>query len=323
MVAIPTETVYGLAARIDSESAVGEIFSTKQRPFFDPLIVHVHSIDQAKKLSRDWNQVAEALARKFWPGPLTLVLPKSDLVSGLITSGLDSVGLRCPDHPLALQLIRKVGIALAAPSANLFGRTSPTSAEHVETEFASKVPVLDGGHSQVGIESTVVLIRGNSELSILREGQILQSQLEHELRQAGITHSWSTQVSRVESPGHLKHHYMPSVPLIYCRQIPRCEEHLRSAIETGLKTAPNEVEGIVLRRPKSLRRFIELSLSRDPRLAARELYQKLRELSVQNADVIYFVEPEAFRKGPETEQWQAIRDRLSKAATLQLDEELA
>ncbi len=333
VVGMPTETVYGLAGRIDSESAIQEIFVTKQRPFFDPLIVHIRDVAEAQSVVRQWPAAAQALAQQFWPGPLTLVLPKSEKLSGLITSGLDTVGVRCPDHPLALELIARVGVPLAAPSANLFGRTSPTQATHVEIEFKSLVPVLNGGACRVGIESTVLLVRTMDisttskrekfEIAILREGEIVKSKIENCLTQAGIEFQVLSEVSRRESPGHLKHHYMPNVPLIYCRQIPRCEEHLRSATEGRLKTLPDEVEGIRIRKPTQLSKLKELVLSSYPRMAARELYQKLRELSSEGPDAIYFVEPQYFRQGPHQELWQAIIDRLTKAASLLLDEELA
>ena len=132
LVAIPTETVYGLSAPIDQPLLIKKIFEVKERPFFDPLIVHVSSISEAKEWVSDWPVIAQKLAERFWPGPLTLVLPKNDKVSDLITSGLDTVGLRCPNHPLTLALIKELGVPLAAPSANKFGKTSPTSKYYPE-----------------------------------------------------------------------------------------------------------------------------------------------------------------------------------------------
>ncbi len=323
---MPTETVYGLAGRIDSDTAIHEIFSTKQRPFFDPLIVHVSDVLQAKTLVQEWSVAADLLARQFWPGPLTLVLPKSEKISGLITSGLDSVGIRCPAHLLAQSLIKQVGVPLAAPSANLFGRTSPTSFIHVESEFAGAIPVLDGGACDIGIESTVLLLKtvaDQFEIAILREGQILRSEIESCLTHGGINFQFLTLVSNKESPGHLKHHYMPSVPLIYCRQNFQNESSLCQAIEAQLKNIPSVVEGVRVQKPRSLDALRELILSPDPRLATRELYQKLRDLSSERPDIIYFVEPETFRQKDTQEPWLAIRDRLSKAASLILDEDLA
>ena len=213
-VAIPTETVYGLAAVITSETALKKIFEVKRRPFFDPLIVHVESAQQAKTLTIEWPEIADALTKHFWPGPLTLVLKKNSLISDLITSGLDRVGLRCPRHPVALEILKKLKIPLAAPSANLFGRTSPTNAQHVESEFSGRVAVVDGGASEVGIESTVLLIDG-SEIAILRSGHVLASDIEKYLHKASVQFIWKKQISRSESPGHMKHHYMPAKPLFW------------------------------------------------------------------------------------------------------------
>ncbi len=171
VVAMPTETVYGLAGDVEQETAIKKIFSTKERPFFDPLIVHISSIEQAKKLTTQWDETCEKLAESFWPGPLTLILPKSDLVNPLITSGLNSVGLRWPNHALAMELISNFNLGLAAPSANKFKKTSPTSKEHVEAEFGNNVFVLDGGKCEVGIESTVAGVF-KDRIEIYRPGMI-------------------------------------------------------------------------------------------------------------------------------------------------------
>jgi L-threonylcarbamoyladenylate synthase len=205
VVAIPTETVYGLAGRIDSEVAIKKIFETKERPLFDPLIVHVASKKQAQTLTTGWNEVCEKLADAFWPGPLTLVLPKKDNVSSLITAGLDSVGIRAPHHELTLELIEKLGVPLAAPSANKFKKTSPTSAAHVKDEFGESVFVLDGGDCQVGIESTVLGVFEN-ELKIYRPGMISAEALE---KVSGLK---VTEGGSPVSPGQLEEHYQPSVP---------------------------------------------------------------------------------------------------------------
>ncbi|HEY1080383.1 MAG TPA: L-threonylcarbamoyladenylate synthase, partial [Bdellovibrio sp.] len=212
VIGLPTETVYGLAARIDIPSAIEKIFTTKERPFFDPLIVHVASIEQAKKVTAFWGPASQALAEVFWPGPLTLILPRDPSVNLMITAGLDSVGIRMPNHPIALSLLQEVGVPLAAPSANKFGRTSPTSAGHVRVEFKNEnVFVLDGGECQIGIESTVLLVkhREKVELSILRRGHILKSDIERVLEEKGFQFEFIEQVDKRESPGHMKHHYMP------------------------------------------------------------------------------------------------------------------
>ena len=173
VVAIPTETVYGLAADISNEDAIRKVFSLKERPFFDPLIVHVASLKQAKALTTEWGPLTDFLARYFWPGPLTLILPKAESVNSLITSGLETLAIRFPNHPAAIQLITQVG-PLAAPSANKFGQTSPTEAHHVRKEFRSvDVFVVDGGPCEIGIESTVLEVGSNQDsVSILRPGRI-------------------------------------------------------------------------------------------------------------------------------------------------------
>ena len=207
VVGIPTETVYGLAAAIHSEIGIKKIFSTKQRPFFDPLIVHVASLDQAKACTSSWSKLTAALAQSFWPGPLTLVLPKSAIISDLITSGLPSVGLRWPRNEITELIINELGVPVAAPSANKFGRTSPTKASHVREEFQNEVFVVDGEDSQIGIESTVLSVKNEGEkykLAILRKGAVLQSQLDRVLQKNSFNYTWAEAVDKSESPGNMK-----------------------------------------------------------------------------------------------------------------------
>ena len=180
VVAIPTETVYGLAGAINNESALNKIFSIKGRPFFDPLIVHVSSIEMAQSLVKDWPKAASVLYEKFWPGPLTLVLPKNDKVSDLVTAGLKTVALRMPDHVTTLKMIDELQCPVAAPSANRFGKTSPTDWQHVQEEFAGEVAVVDGGASEVGVESTIVRLQDNN-VELLRPGTILFSDIQSPL----------------------------------------------------------------------------------------------------------------------------------------------
>ena len=179
VVAVPTETVYGLAARISSPQALEKIFTTKERPLFDPLIVHVRDIAQARGLTQEWPAIIDHLAQTFWPGPLTVVVAKNSLVNPLITAGLDTVGLRAPAHPITQQILIDLNEPFAAPSANRFGRTSPTRAEHVEKEFSGQVAVVGGGPCQVGVESTVVRLQTGKQmkLEILRPGQISAEQI--------------------------------------------------------------------------------------------------------------------------------------------------
>lgn len=211
VVALPTETVYGLAGRYDSPEAIERIFKTKERPSFDPLIVHVSHAEQAKELTKTWPALAQTLTDRFWPGPLTLVLPKNENVHDAITAGLDTVALRSPDHQGFRSILADLGIPLAAPSANRFGKTSPTTADHVESEFENKVPVLDGGPCRVGLESTVVAIEGN-EIQILRPGAITE-----EMLRSATNVKVSTQ-ARKDSPGHLNDHYQPEAPLYLTEQ---------------------------------------------------------------------------------------------------------
>ncbi len=310
VVALPTETVYGLAGRIDHDKAIQKIFSTKQRPFFDPLIVHVNSIEMAKTCVSQWPEFATLLAKTYWPGPLTIVLPKASQISGLITSGLDSVGVRLPRHKVFVDVIDEQKCPLAAPSANKFGRVSPTTAEHVEVEFDQRVPVVDGGPCTVGIESTVVLLRPHEKnFSVLRKGMISET----ELKQLGATcgYEMTASHSAIESPGHLKHHYMPSIPLIL---VGGEVKDLKKKIEESLRDLPDSVEGVKLIRPSKIDSIHEMKLPTEPALAARELYTELRNSAQQGSDVIVFkLQPYHKEKS-----FEAIMERMTKAASLVL-----
>lgn len=294
VVAIPTETVYGLAASIDSDEGLRKIFSTKERPFFDPLIVHVASFEQAHEVTREFPPLADFLARWFWPGPLTLVLPKAETVNPVITSGLDTVAVRYPAHPLAQEIIRLTGSPVAAPSANKFGRTSPSTADHVRSEFGDDLYVVDGGACDVGLESTVAAVSEN-EVRILRPGGITKEDLEKALTR------WANPatVSRAESsesPGHLKHHYMPTIPLAIVHEKPSAAKLAEIARDLD-KPAPQN--------PK------ELDLTNDAAHAARLLYSEMRALSESGADFLYAVQSENRNGG----LWAAVWDRLTRAAS--------
>jgi L-threonylcarbamoyladenylate synthase len=299
IVAVPTETVYGLAGRIDSESALQKIFATKSRPFFDPLIIHVADSDAARGLWREWPEIFTCLTERFWPGPLTLITDKRDQVSPLITSGLPTAAVRCPAHPLTLDLLRKLGTPFAAPSANRFGRTSPTSAQHVEDEFAGAVPVLDGGPCAVGVESTVLTAAKKGDtwtVKILRPGSITRRDLEATLRAAGFRFTLEREQS-VHSPGHLKAHYQPESPVILLQ-----DKIWSSAVQSQAEAALN------LR----LTGASELILPESPAQAARVLYEELRRLSRSKEDAIY-VRRTSRQAG---DDWEAIWDRLERAASV-------
>jgi L-threonylcarbamoyladenylate synthase len=319
VVAIPTETVYGLAGCIDDEEAIRKIFATKARPFFDPLIVHVTDAQAARELVTEWPKLAQVLTEKFWPGPLTLVLKKNESVSPLISSGLETVAVRAPAHPVAQMILKSVGVPLAAPSANRFGRTSPTRASHVEQEFSETVGVVDGGPCIVGVESTVLLIEEGVKISILREGMLTGSEIKKFLKDMSIPFTEVAQVEKHKSPGHLKHHYMPEIPLVYLRTQKVFDENLKSEMREIFEKIPATEEGMTLHRPGQVQSFTELKLNQNPVHAARELYHQMRECSQQKTDVILFYEQDFMRDAKTLESWLPLLDRLQKAATIILD----
>lgn len=296
VVAIPTETVYGLAASIDSETALKKVFALKERPFFDPLIVHVASFEQARHVVAEFPPIADFLARWFWPGPLTLVLPKAAHINPLITSGLPTVAVRYPAHALAQEIISRVGSPLAAPSANRFGRTSPSTAAHVRAEFPdADLLVVDGGPCHVGLESTVVSF-APGEVRILRPGGVT----EEDLRAALERWSQPTTIVRAdshESPGHVKHHYMPTVPLIVISETPSHRQLADIAKD--------------LKLPKTPSNPMELDLTDDAAQAARLLYSEMRVLCERGADLLYVVETDERNGG----LWAAVWDRLTRASS--------
>lgn len=288
VVAIPTETVYGLGGWINSEEGLKKIFSTKERPFFDPLIVHIDSLEKAKALTSEWTMIHDVLARHCWPGPLTLIAKKNEKVNSLITSGLDSVGLRCPRHDETLKLLSKIPGGIAAPSANKFGKTSPTTGHHVAQEFGDSVAILEGGQSEIGIESTVAGVI-DGKVQIFRPGFYTAKMIAKILEDHGI----STEVSYAESPvapGQLKHHYMPRIPLVIVPENFVWEKH-KEEIKFPFKNP------IIWKQPLS------------PEIASRELYQKMREFDEQGYDII-FAERTSHHF---SEEWLGIWNRLEKA----------
>jgi len=210
LVAFPTETVYGLGANALNPIAVAKIFELKERPSFDPLIVHIASVDDLKTLTKNLDKNVIRLAKKFWPGPLTIVLPKSTLVPDIVTSGLDTVGIRMPDNEIALKLIRAANCPIAAPSANKFGNLSPVSAEHVKKQLPNVDYILDGGNTSVGIESTIVSIDGNV-CTLLRPGVITIADIENALPNTFVFNA--EKIEKLIAPGLLKSHYSPVKPL--------------------------------------------------------------------------------------------------------------
>ncbi len=293
VVAIPTETVYGLAALISNENAIRKVFQLKKRPFFDPLIVHVSNLKQAKELTTSWSPLTDFIARSFWPGALTIVLPKAASVSSLITSGLETVAIRYPDHEMALAVINKVG-PLAAPSANKFGKTSPTQAHHVRDEFKDeKLFVLDGGPCLIGIESTVIEIGPDDDtISILRPGGVSHQDFIETLKKWSHPVEIKRRSSSRKSPGHLEHHYMPELPLFLIFE----GEEIREQIKVF---------------DAKLKQGFELKLSADPTQAARELYAHLRIAKKNEYDFIYYSARAAQFTNSD---WDAILDRMNRAS---------
>ncbi len=302
VVALPTETVYGLAAAITSEEGIRKIFSIKERPFFDPLIVHICDLEQKKQVISAWPELADFLARKFWPGPFTMVLPKHPDLNPLITAGLTTVGLRMPAHPVARALIELCKIPLAAPSANKFGKTSPTKAEHVRKGFEKEeLMILDGGQSEVGLESTVVELseeNGKDIVTVLRPGAVTEDLLAAALTERGLPYEIRKK-SSLASPGNTEHHYMPNVPLVIVAQEElSLKQSRRDEICRDFQLDRNE-------------RGAELRIDGNPKIAARSLYLRMRECSDGGASFIYVFR----RKSQQGGLWDAIWDRLSRAAS--------
>ncbi len=281
LVAFPTETVYGLGADATSADAVAGIFRAKGRPATNPLIVHVSSIDVAKRYA-EWSDAATKLAEMFWPGPLTLVLPKRSAIADITTANGPTVGIRIPAHPLALELLRAFDGPVAAPSANRSNHVSPTTARHVRDELSHAVDlILDGGPCTVGIESTVLDLASDAP-RILRSGHITAEQIAAVLGSRVLGHKPTENAgAALRSPGQLPVHYAPLTP--------------------AFRFDPNERGQIDLTDTA----VIELTL--DPESYARNFYARLRLLDTQSLRAIYIELP------PDTPGWRAVRDRVLRA----------
>jgi L-threonylcarbamoyladenylate synthase len=279
LVAFPTETVYGLGANALDADAVRRIYAAKGRPSTSPLIVHVDGEAMARSLVEAWPELAEKLASAFWPGPLTMVLKKAAMVPDVVTAGLDSVGIRMPNHPVALALIRQAGVPIAAPSANRFTEISPTTAAHVFRSLGNAVElILASGATQLGIESTVVSLTRNPPV-ILRPGIIGP----HELERVTGSH-WEHEATQTtmaaESPGQHPRHYAPRTKLY--------------VLGPGSKLAKGR--GRIIDMPGNSAEY------------AARLYAELYKADAEGWDWI------ALRRPPETEEWDGIRDRLQRAS---------
>ena len=302
LVAFPTETVYGLGARADDDAAVGRIFAAKGRPADHPLIVHVGDAEGAKAFAAAWPAAAQKLVDAFWPGPLTVIVPRRSGMGTASAAGQTSIGLRCPSHPVARALLVQaaaLGVpGVSGPSANRFGRISPTTAAHVHEEFGDAMTIVDGGECEAGIESAIVdCSRGAPAL--LRPGVLTREQIEavlgHPLREAGA--------DAPRASGTLEAHYAPRAKV---RLMPA--DQLRAALGVLAKSSVNPV-AVYFRTvtpDRSVRAY--RAMPDDPVAAAHELFSSLRELDNSGATLIWVETP------PDAPAWEGVRDRLQRAA---------
>jgi L-threonylcarbamoyladenylate synthase len=305
VVAIPTETVYGLAADATNDAALKKIFATKQRPADHPLIVHISDISQVTDWVTDFPEVAARLAKAFWPGALTLVLPARPHVSRVVRGDEPTIALRVPNHPLALALLKQGGLSVAAPSANLFTQLSPTTAAHVEAGLGDAIPVLDGGACNVGIESTIVSVAADGQWQLLRPGMISEAEIE---KVAGLPQR-TKRVSPVESetqvspkaPGQHALHYSPRTPLSLYKDRPSllaaCNALLKADKScAALLISTGEVPDCKV-----------ITLPSQPEKVAEQLYSALHTLDAMKVDRLLVELP------PASAEWMAVLDRLTRA----------
>ena len=295
LVGFPTETVYGLGADASSREAVARLYAAKRRPADHPVIVHFADAKQAFAWARDVPEGARKLAERFWPGPLTLVLKRSKTAGDFVTGGQDTIGLRVPAHPVAQELLKAFGGGIAAPSANRFGAISATTAAHVKADLGGDAEiVLDGGPSEVGIESTIVDLSGDGAV-LLRPGRITRPELEQALGAL-------VQEKRADSPRHsggLERHYAPKTP---ARLVPPHE------LDREIARLGDKVAVLAFSRPDERVEYW-LRMPREPLGYAQRLYAALRELDGAGCESILVEAP------PETPEWAGVRDRLARATS--------
>lgn len=283
MVCIPTETVYGIAADVTNPEAIQRVFDVKNRPAENPLIVHISDFVQLDDVIGEWTKEADVLANRYWPGPLTLVVKKSDYIPGVVTGGLDTVAVRMPDHPVALELIEASGVPLAAPSANKFMGLSPTSADAIDSEIARQCfAILDGGTCRVGLESTVVDVSSGAP-RILRPGGVSRGDIQAALGRPLAT----APPERRASPGMYDRHYAPKARVILVPQVAEGEP------------------GLVFGLPGPG----QIPMPNDPALYGAMMYSALNQMDRPGVEVIYVQLP------PEGSAWEAVMDRLQKASS--------
>lgn len=305
LVAFPTETVYGLGADALDPAAVARIFEAKERPAFDPLIVHIAESARLDELAADVSESARRLTERFWPGPLTLVLPKTEAVPDIVTSGLPTVAVRVPDHPLALDLLEAAGRPVAAPSANRFGRVSPTTAAHVAEQLGERIDyILDGGPCRVGLESTV-LDMTSSPPRLLRPGGLPAEEIEAVIGHIALPETETPADTEAKpAPGMLSRHYAPATPLIV-------------EADPRVPLPPGRLGLLTLTPPTDPSPFAAVEvLSATGALteAAARFFAALRRLDAQGIDCI------VARPFPERGLGRAMNDRLRRAAARSADQ---
>lgn len=298
LVAIPTETVYGLAGNIFSEKAINNIFETKKRPFFNPLIVHIPSVDVLENIVSEMPEKAKILAEKFWPGSMTLVLKKNPIIPDIITASKDTVAVRVPNHPTTLELLKQLDFPLAAPSANPFNNISPTKPEHVERYFKDDIKmILDGGTCKNGIESTIIGFENNEPI-IYRLGALALEDIETVVGKVAIKNK---KEQNPDAPGMLQKHYSPLTTTI-----------LTDDISSIAKKYPTQKIGVLsLQKPyqsDEITSNIILSTKGDLQEATSKLYDALHQLDHQNLDIIIV------EKMPDVGLGKSMNDRLQRAA---------
>lgn len=301
VLAIPTETVYGLAGKAYSTEAVIKIFEAKERPIFNPLIVHTSSIEKSRDFVKEWPEPLYRLAEVFCPGPITFLLPRKDIVPDLVTAGSHWVGVRIPQHPVTLELLRNLEFPLAAPSANPFGYVSPTTAEHVYQNLKGKIPlILDGGPCKVGLESTIVGIE-NNELVVYRLGGVTLEEIE---KVVGKIRNIKTSSSKPQAPGMLIQHYAPKKKFV-----------LTNDLEKFINLHKSDKFGIIFWGEELVDIPVKTNLSEEKSLqeASQNLFQALRAIESWQVDYV------VMEWLPEVGLGRAINDRIKRAATEIID----
>ena len=298
VVAIPTETVYGLAADATNEAALHQVYAIKQRPVDNPLIVHIADVSQVNDWAAEFPPLAQKLAQAFWPGPFTLVLRAKECVSNIVRGNQPTVALRVPSHPIALQLLKQSGLALAAPSANKFTNLSPTTAAHVTAGLGDAIAVLDGGACKVGIESTIVSVESD-DWQLLRLGMLPEASIEALAGRPALKSNLCSTKALPKVPGQHLLHYSPKTPV----KLFQSREELINFVKTAQKNCAALLFG-----PGECPSCHYVQLPNQATAAAEALYGALHELDAQQVAQLLVEIP------PHTTEWAAINDRLSRAA---------